>query len=76
MKKIQGGVCAPIGFKANGVHCGIRKNKTKRDEMIFHRALFTGTTARLILLNNKKEPGLADSPWNDGPHNCGRGHLA
>ena len=31
MKKIQGGLCAPIGFKANGVHCGIRKNKTKRD---------------------------------------------
>lgn len=31
MKKIQGGVCAPVGFKANGVHCGIRKNKTKRD---------------------------------------------
>ena len=31
MKKIQGGVCAPIGFKANGVHCGIRKNKTKKD---------------------------------------------
>lgn len=31
MKKINGGVCAPLGFKANGVHCGIRKNKTKRD---------------------------------------------
>ena len=31
MKKIQGGVCAPLGYKANGVHCGIRKNKTKRD---------------------------------------------
>ena len=31
MKKITGGVCAPSGFKANGVHCGIRKNKTKRD---------------------------------------------
>ena len=31
MKKIQGGVCAPAGFRANGVHCGIRKNKTKRD---------------------------------------------
>mgnify|MGYP005957548995 FL=1 len=31
MKKIEGGVCAPAGFKANGVHCGIRKNKTKRD---------------------------------------------
>lgn len=31
MKKISGGVCAPFGFKANGVHCGIRKNKMKRD---------------------------------------------
>ena len=28
---IEGGVCAPQGFKANGVHCGIRKNRTKRD---------------------------------------------
>ncbi len=31
MKMISGGVCAPQGFKAGGVHCGIRKNKTKRD---------------------------------------------
>ncbi len=31
MDIISGGVCAPIGFKANGIHCGIRKNKTKRD---------------------------------------------
>ena len=31
MKKIQGGVCAPLGFNASGVHCGIRKNKTKED---------------------------------------------
>ena len=31
MKEIKGGVCAPLGFKANGVHCGIRKNKTKED---------------------------------------------
>lgn len=30
-KEITGGVCAPKGFKANGVHCGIRKNKTKKD---------------------------------------------
>ncbi len=28
---ISGGVCAPKGFKAAGVHCGVRKNKTKRD---------------------------------------------
>ena len=31
LKQIQGGVCAAKGFTANGIHCGIRKNKTKRD---------------------------------------------
>ncbi len=31
MKLIDGGVCAAKGFSANGVHCGIRKNRTKRD---------------------------------------------
>ena len=31
MEIISGGVCAPQGFMANGVHCGIRKNKGKRD---------------------------------------------
>ena len=31
MKEIQGGVCAPKGFLAGGIHCGIRKNRAKRD---------------------------------------------
>ena len=31
MKLINGGVCAAKGFLANGIHCGIRKNRTKRD---------------------------------------------
>ncbi len=31
MKYISGGVCAATGFKAAGIHCGIRKNKTKKD---------------------------------------------
>lgn len=31
IKSIKGGVCAPLGYKANGVHCGIRKNKVKKD---------------------------------------------
>ncbi|MBR5768224.1 MAG: bifunctional glutamate N-acetyltransferase/amino-acid acetyltransferase ArgJ [Clostridia bacterium] len=31
MKYLEGGVCAAKGFRANGIHCGIRKNKTKRD---------------------------------------------
>ena len=31
MDFIKGGVCAAKGFKAGGIHCGIRKNRTKRD---------------------------------------------
>ena len=31
MKKISGGVCAAKGFEAAGVHCGVRKNKEKKD---------------------------------------------
>ena len=31
IKQISGGVCAAKGFKANGILCGIRKNRTKRD---------------------------------------------
>ena len=30
-KIVEGGICAPQGFSANGIHCGIRKNRTKRD---------------------------------------------
>ena len=36
MREISGGVCAAKGFIANGVHCGIRKNHSKKDlSMIF-----------------------------------------
>ena len=31
MEQISGGVCAAQGFTAAGVHCGIRKNRSKRD---------------------------------------------
>ena len=31
MKACNGGVCAPAGFRAAGVHCGIRRNKSKKD---------------------------------------------
>ena len=30
----EGGVTAPKGFRANGIHCGIRKNKDKKDLML------------------------------------------
>ena len=31
MKIINGSVCAAKGFLASGIHCGIRKNRTKKD---------------------------------------------
>ncbi|MBQ4100314.1 MAG: bifunctional ornithine acetyltransferase/N-acetylglutamate synthase [Oscillospiraceae bacterium] len=30
-KNIEGGICAPKGFKAAGVHCGIKKSSKKKD---------------------------------------------
>lgn len=31
---LDGGVTSPRGYKANGIHCGIRKNKDKKDLMM------------------------------------------
>jgi len=31
IQQISGGVCAATGFTAGGIHCGIRKNRTKKD---------------------------------------------
>ena len=39
MKQINGGVTAAKGFKASGIHCGIRKNTSKNDlSLIFSEA--------------------------------------
>ncbi len=48
---VQGGICAPQGFQAAGIHCGIRKNKEKRDlAMIYSDSL---CTAAAIYTQNK-----------------------
>ena len=36
MKIINGGVTAAKGFVANGIHCGMRKNRTKRDVALIY----------------------------------------
>ena len=41
MKIIEGGVCAAKGFSASGVHCGVRKNRTKKDVCL----IFSDTVA-------------------------------
>ena len=50
MKIVSGGVCAPIGFTANGVHCGIRKNRTKRDLALIYSEV-VGTSAAVYTKN-------------------------
>ncbi|MBR6736865.1 MAG: bifunctional ornithine acetyltransferase/N-acetylglutamate synthase [Clostridia bacterium] len=71
MKYVNGGICAPKGFKANGVHCGIRKNRLKRDlSLIYSEKLCSASavyTTNLVkgapLILNKKylENGYAQA---------------
>ena len=39
MRAIEGGVCAAKGFTANGIHCGIRKNQSKKDLSLIFSAV-------------------------------------
>lgn len=45
MKFMEGGVCAAKGFTAGGIHCGIRKNKEKRDLSIIYSEALAATAA-------------------------------
>ncbi len=71
MKLISGGICAAQGFKANGIHCGIRKNRTKRDLALIYsevksKAAAVYTTnlvkgAPLIVTKNNISDGYAQA---------------
>lgn len=50
MKVITGGVCAAKGYKASGVHCGIRKSRTKRDLALIYSE--KECTAAAVYTNN------------------------
>ncbi len=45
MKLITGGVCAAKGFTAGGIHCGIRKNQTKKDLALIRCAVSASAAA-------------------------------
>ncbi len=71
MMKIEGGVCAAKGFLANGIHCGIRKNKTKRDLALIYSevpataaAVYTQNLVKgapLIVTKNNIADGVAQA---------------
>ena len=45
LKQISGGVCAAKGFTASGIHCGIRKNKSKRDLALIYSETLASAAA-------------------------------
>ena len=58
MKIISGGVCAAKGYKANGIHCGIRKNKQKKDLALIISQV-PATTASVYTTNLVKGAPIA-----------------
>ena len=63
IKVIGGGICAAKGFKANGIHCGIRKNKLKKDlSLIYSEA--PATTAAVYTTNLVKGAPIAVTKEN------------
>ncbi len=51
MKIIEGGVCAAQGFSASGIHCGIRKNKVKKDLALIYSS--TRAACAAVYTTNK-----------------------
>jgi len=63
MEFIQGGVCAAKGFKANGIHCGIRHNRTKRDLALIYSEV-SATAAAVYTTNLVKGAPLTVTKEN------------
>ena len=58
MKLITGGVCAAKGFKASGVHCGFRHNRTKNDLSLIYSEKI-GSAAAVYTTNAVKGAPIA-----------------
>ncbi|MBQ8840263.1 MAG: bifunctional ornithine acetyltransferase/N-acetylglutamate synthase [Clostridia bacterium] len=63
MKIIAGGVCAAKGFLANGIHCGIRKNKEKKDLALIY-SQSRANTASVYTTNKVKGAPLTVTKSN------------
>ena len=71
MRIIEGGVCAAKGFTAGGIHCGIRKNHTKKDLSLIVSAVPASAAAvyttnlvkgaPLIVTKNHLQNGIAQA---------------
>ena len=71
MKIVEGGVCAAKGFTAGGIHCGIRKNHSKKDLSLIVSAVPASAAAvyttnlvkgaPLIVTKNHLQNGIAQA---------------
>ncbi len=53
---IKNGICAPKGFYASGIHCGVRKNRTKKDLALVYSEVKASAAATYTLNKVKGAP--------------------
>lgn len=56
VKLSENGICAPIGFKAAGIHCGVRKNRTKKDVSLIYSDVMCHAASTYTLNKVKGAP--------------------
>ena len=54
----ENGICAPLGFQAAGIHCGIRRNRSKKDLALIYSSVMC-TAASTYTLNKVKGAPIA-----------------
>ncbi len=70
MEIISGGVTAPKGFRAGGVHAGVRKNKLKKDMALLVSDVPAVTVGTYTLNVVKAAPVMWDRSLTDGKKKC------
>ncbi len=58
MKQISGGVTAPKGFRASGVHCGVKKNNSDKKDLALIVSQQACTAAAVYTMNRVKAAPL------------------
>lgn len=63
VQKITGGVCAPLGFQAAGVHCGVKPGSAKEDLALIYSEK-PATVACVYTLNKVQGAPIAVTKRN------------